>query len=109
MRIYEGIGPHRGKCLFGDSDARVLMYEQIGIEPIRGWEQIDREFLRQFDRDYAGLVVFRALDRLSQRGGLPGGKRGGGVVASSSFVPFYGRPLGSGLKCCRPDRFFSVH
>ena len=51
MRIYEGIGPHRGKCLFGDSDARALMYEQIGIEPIRGWEQIDREFLRQFDRD----------------------------------------------------------
>ncbi len=48
MRIYEGIGPHRGKCLFGDSDARALMYEQIGIEPIRGWEQIDREILRQF-------------------------------------------------------------
>ena len=51
MRVYEGIGPYNGQCLFGDSDARAWMYQKIGIEPVRGWECVDREFLRQFDRD----------------------------------------------------------
>ena len=51
MRVYEGIGPNKGKVIYGDSDARALMYEQIGIEPINGWENIDPEFMRQFDRD----------------------------------------------------------
>ena len=51
VRVYEGIGPNKGKVIYGDSDARALMYEQIGIEPINGWENIDPEFIKQFDRD----------------------------------------------------------
>ena len=41
MRVYEGIGPNKGKVIYGDSGARALMYELIGIEPINGWENID--------------------------------------------------------------------
>lgn len=51
MRVYEGIGPNKGKVIYGDSGARALMYELIGIEPINGWENIDPEFIKQFDRD----------------------------------------------------------
>ena len=76
MRVYEGIGAAPGKCLFGDSDARAtLMYEQIGIEPIRGWEQIDREFLRQFDRDMLDWWYSGPWIVYPSEGGLPGGKR----------------------------------
>lgn len=75
MCVYEGIGPNKGKVIYGDSDARALMYEQIGIEPINGWENIYPEFIKQFDRDmldwwysgawiiYPGEESFRASYR----------------------------------------------
>ncbi len=83
MRVYEGIGPNKGKVIYGDSDARALMYEQIGIEPINGWENIDPEFMRQFDRDmldwwYSGSwITYSSENEFGRRIGRPYEKRSG--------------------------------
>ena len=50
-RVYEGIGKNVGKFIYGDADARGLMYDQIGIDPANGWDDISPEFLEEFDRD----------------------------------------------------------
>ena len=50
-RVYEGIGKNVGKYIYGDADARGLMYDKIGIDPANGWDNISREFLAEFDRD----------------------------------------------------------
>ena len=57
-RVYEGIGKNVGKFIYGDADARGLMYDQIGIDPANGWDNISPEFLEEFDRDMLDWYAF---------------------------------------------------
>lgn len=51
MRVYAGCGPRTGQVIVGDSDARGMMYAELGICPIDGWHNIDKDFLAVFDRE----------------------------------------------------------
>lgn len=51
QRVYVGIGPRSGQVIWGDADARGLMYDRVGLVPARGWDGLDPAFLREFDRD----------------------------------------------------------
>ena len=51
MRIYRGIGPERGRVLYGDEAAFRRVLTEAGLAPIAGWEDIAPWFRREYEAD----------------------------------------------------------
>lgn len=72
MRIYRGIGPERGRVIYGDEAAWKRLLTEIGLEPIAGWEDIAPWWLEEYrddmlDQGYSGnWIIYNDEDEYAE-------------------------------------------